>query len=147
MLATSDPAFGSDMANAPRYSAPGDPRHDVGTPFLAHRLHPDHAVTARDQAADTHPRPRKLFRYEAIFESTKSQATIFLGNDDTEITQFSHFRDQFVRDHALLGIQLVGERENLLHHKIARAFLNHQALFRHPAHFATPATIVRPGGH
>ncbi len=91
-------------------------------------------VAARDDAGDAHPGPRQLLGHQRVFERAEPQAAVLFGNQDAEVAQLGHLVAQRHRDVALLGVELVGDRQDLLDREVARHLLYELALFGDVTH-------------
>src|SRR5690606_10050769 len=87
-----------------------------------------HAVAPGQQAGHAQPRPGELFRHQAVLEHPETETPQFLGDEDAEEAHVSHLLPQAVRDHALLRVELVGQREHLVHGEFPGELLDPQSL-------------------
>lgn len=94
IAAISDPAFGSDMANAP-ITEPSHVRHLLTELSIgAHRDRPVHSVAAGGDARDTHTTSRRLLCEQTVLERFEAQAAQEFGNENSEKAEIAHSRDQ-----------------------------------------------------
>ena len=101
------------------------------------------SVAARDDTGDAHPRPREFFRHQRVFESAEAQPAVLLGNEDSEVTERAHLVAQIHRDLAFDRIELVRDRQHLVHREVARGLLDHFAFFSQVTHLAVPRLGIR----
>ena len=107
----------------------GHARQVAGALLLAHHLRADQEVAAGDQRGDAHPAARQLLGDQAVLEAAQAQAAVLLGDQDAEVAELGHLVPQVHRDVALLGIELVGDGQDLVEGEFARLLLDHAALF------------------
>ena len=116
----------------------GDRAEELAADDARHVLRPLLGVPAgaarpRDDARDAHPAAGQLLGDEAVLEDAETEAAVLLGDADREVAEVGHLRAER-GDVALHLVQLVRDREDLLHRELARRLLDHQPLFCQVGH-------------
>ena len=97
-----------------------------------------HALGVGDDRGRAHPRPRQLLGDQAVLEHTEAHAADVGRQGDPEVAHLAHAVEERAWDVALLRVQLVGQREHLVHREAAGGVLQRSSLLRQvPAHVLT----------
>jgi hypothetical protein len=77
------------------------------------------ALRAGEDAGRRHPRPGELLADHAVLEDAEPEAALLGRHGDTEVAELGQPGEQGRRDLALLRVELVGDRQHLVHREAA----------------------------
>src|SRR6185437_440384 len=100
-------------------------------------------VAARDYTRNAHPCPREFFCHQCILEGAQAEAAVLLRNKYAEVAELTHLVAQLDWDFAFDRVELVCDRQHLVHREVARGLLDHFAFFSEVTHFAMPRLGIR----
>ena len=85
-------------------------------------------VAAGDDAGHAHPGPRQLLGDEHVLEQAEAEAAVLLVDHDAEEAHLAHLGHEVVGHLALHRIELVGEREDLVHGELPGQVADHETV-------------------
>ena len=129
--ARSEPASGSDSAIAPIHSPRALRASSSCAPVGVGHRRPQ-ALGAGQDAGRRHPGAGQLLADHAVLEDAEPEAALLGGHGDAEVAELGQPGQQGRRDLALLRVELVGDRQHLVHREPAGLQLQLLALGRVP---------------